>query len=206
MCRFDSFAHAQSRRKINQNKILLTAFTQKKIMTKRIYLFITILQWFAVNSFAQHTDTLKSLTYKNPLPVAFGDPYVLQDSVTYYMYGTGGGAKNGFASYSSTDLVNWKFEGQVYYGNNENGWGTGDYWAPEVFKRNGKYYMFYSAQWKDNPTNELENFRIGVAVADKPTGPFVDLNKAPVFDPGYPIIDADILFDEDGKAYLYYSR
>ncbi len=122
------------------------------------------------------------------------------------MYGTGGGAKNGFASYSSRDLVNWKFEGQVYYGNNENGWGTGDYWAPEVFKRNGKYYMFYSAQWKNNPTNELENFRIGVAVADKPTGPFVDLNKAPVFDPGYPIIDADILFDEDGKAYLYYSR
>ncbi len=174
-------------------------------MTKRIYIFIVIIQWFTVNSFAQHTDTVKSLTYKNPLPVALGDPFVLQDSAEYYMYGTGGGAENGFASYSSKDLINWKYEGQVYYGNNENGWGTGDYWAPEVFKRKDKYYMFYSAQWKDNPTNELENFRIGVAVADKPTGPFIDLLKTPVFNPGYPIIDADVLFD-NGKAYLYYSR
>ena len=140
-------------------------------MTKRIYLFTAMLQWFAINSFAQPADTVKPLTYKNPLPVAFGDPYVLQDGITYYMYGTGGGAEKGFASYSSTDLINWKFEGQVYYGNNENGWGTGDYWAPEVYKRNGRYYMFYSAQWKENPTNELENFRIGVAVADKPDRP-----------------------------------
>jgi beta-xylosidase len=108
-----------------------------------------MLQWYAINSFAQPADTVKPLTYKNPLPVAFGDPFVLQESITYYMYGTGGGAEKGFAAYSSTDLINWKFEGQVYYGNNENGWGTGDYWAPEVFKRNGRYYMFYSAQWKE---------------------------------------------------------
>lgn len=66
--------------------------------------------------------------------------------------------------------------------------------------------MFYSAQWKVNPTNEQENFRIGAAVADKPTGPFVNISDKPVFDPGYPIIDADVFFDTDGKAYLYYSR
>ena len=30
------------------------------------------------------------------------------------------------------------------------------------------------------------------------------VNK-PVFDPGYPIIDANVLFDKDGKLYLYYS-
>lgn len=57
------------------------------------------------------------------------------------------------------------------------------------------------------PTKEQENFRIGVAVADKPTGPFKDLFNQPVFDPGYPIIDANILFDDaSGKTYLYYSR
>jgi beta-xylosidase len=28
----------------------------------------------------------------------------------------------------------------------------------------------------------------------------------PIFDPGYPIIDANVFFDTDGKAYLYYSR
>lgn len=151
-------------------------------------------------------------TYQNPLAVTFGDPYVLQDNGKYYMYGTGGEARNGFAAYSSTDLVNWKHEGQVYHASNRNGWSDstaawdGAYWAPEVYRYQGKYYMFYSAQWNQNPEKELENFRIGVAVADKPTGPFIDLTNQPVFDPGYPIIDANVLFDSTGKIFLYYSR
>jgi sucrose-6-phosphate hydrolase SacC (GH32 family) len=59
-------------------------------------------------------------TYKNPLPVVFGDPYVLYvKGDKYYMYGTGG-VKNGFAAYSSIDLVNWKPEGQVWWDNNAN--------------------------------------------------------------------------------------
>lgn len=152
-------------------------------------------------------------TFTNPLPVEFGDPYVLYvKGDRYYMYGTGGGANKGFSAYSSTDLVNWKEEGQVYFHNNKNGWSdpeaawNGAYWAPEVYEVNGKFYMFYSAQWKENPTKELENFRIGVAVADKPIGPFIDLYNRPIFDPGYPIIDANVFFDKNGKAYLYYSR
>ncbi len=147
------------------------------------------------------------LTYTNPLPVQFGDPYVLlaSDSV-YYMYGTGGGAKDGFCAYSSPDLVNWKSEGQVFQGNTPDSWGIANFWAPEVYERGGKYYMLYSADWRVNPTNEQENFRIGVAVADKPTGPFKDLSDKPLFDPGYPVIDANLLTDEDGRTYLYYSR
>lgn len=146
-------------------------------------------------------------TYTNPLPVAVGDPFVLHASDgSYYLYGTGGGAKDGFGVYSSRDMVDWKYEGQVYTGNTDTSWGIGAFWAPEVYEHKGKYYMFYSAQWRNNPTNELENFRIGVAVADKPTGPFKDLFNRPVFDPGYPIIDANVFFDEDGKVYLYYSR
>ena len=78
--------------------------------------------------------------------------------------------------------------------------------APAVDEVKGKYYMFYSAQWKVNPTKELENFRIGVAVADKPSGPFIDMMAKPIFDPGYPIIDANVFFDKNGKCYLYFSR
>lgn len=146
-------------------------------------------------------------TYANPIDVEFGDPYILNDgNGTYYMYGTGGGAEDGFAAYSSTDLVNWNFEGQVYTGNTADSWNEKWFWAPEVYKRNGKYYIFFSAQWKENPTHEEENFMIGVAVSDKPTGPFTDLYDRPIFNPGYPIIDANVLFDKNGKAYLYYSR
>jgi beta-xylosidase len=121
------------------------------------------------------------------------------------MYGTGGVAKNGFSAYSSADLVNWKSLGQVYH-TTENSWGIGAFWAPEVYRVKDKYYMFFSAQWKVNPTNELENFKIGIAVADRPEGPFVDLGDKPLFDPGYPIIDANVFFDDNGKTYLYFSR
>ena len=148
-----------------------------------------------------------SQTYQNPLPVEFGDPYVLDDGdQNYYMYGTGGGAKDGFATYYSNDLVNWEYKGQVYQGNTDDSWGIEAFWAPEVYKKNDKYYMFFSAQWRNNPNNDLEIFKIGVAVADKPTGPFKDLKNEPLFDPGYPIIDANVFQDEDGKYYLYYSR
>lgn len=62
-------------------------------------------------------------TYTNPLSVAFGDPYVLRTKDgKYYMYGTGGSADKGFAAYSSTELINWKDEGQVWHFNNPNGW------------------------------------------------------------------------------------
>jgi beta-xylosidase len=115
---------------------------------------------------SQPVKQLQQTTYKNPLPVAFGDPYVMHvKGDKYYMYGTGGGAKKGFSAYSSTDLVNWKKEGQVYFGNNKNGWGSidkvwnGAYWAPEVYEVKGKFYMFYSAQWSNNPTNELYHHR-----------------------------------------------
>ena len=135
-----------------------------------------------------------------------GDPYVLLASDgKYYMYGTGG-VKDGFGCYVSDDLSHWKYLGAVYQGNTEDSWAESCFWAPEVYERDGKFYMFFSAQWKVNPTDELENFRIGVAVADSPQGPFRELADGPLFDPGYPVIDANVLFEDDGRCYLYYSR
>ncbi len=176
-----------------------------------IFLFTGLSLRYGMAQTTQSIDPAKA-TFSNPLPVQFGDPYVLYTKGTYYMYGTGGGADKGFAAYSSKDLVNWKREGQVYFHDNKNGWSDpeasweGAYWAPEVYEVKGKFYLFYSAQWKVNPSKEVENFRIGVAVADKPTGPFIDIANKPIFDPGYPIIDANVFFDTNGKSYLYYSR
>ncbi len=141
----------------------------------------------------------------NPLPVEFGDPYILSASDgKYYMYGTGV-VKDGFGVYTSEDLISWTFEGQVYHGNTDSSWTVANFWAPEVYESDGKYYMFFSADWRKNPANELENYRIGVAVSQKPTGPFKDLSDKPLFDPGYPVIDAN-LYSENGHYYLYYSR
>jgi beta-xylosidase len=145
--------------------------------------------------------------YSNPLDVAFGDPFLLRAmDGKYYLYGTSSG-EAGFQAYSSDDMVAWKDEGFVYQGATPGSWTVDCFWAPEVYERNGKYYLFFSANWKDNPTNEKENFRIGVAVSDKPSGPFKEMYNRPVFDPGYPIIDANVYFDDaNGRVYLYYSR
>jgi beta-xylosidase len=181
-------------------------------MKKGFLIIICLMAVLTNTTMIQAQQKTDNTLYTNPLKVQFGDPFVLFDKGTYYMYGTGGGADRGFSAYSSKDLVNWKPEGQVYFHNNKNGWSDpnsawgGAYWAPEVYKVKDKFYLFYSAQWKVNPAKEVENFKIGVAVADKPTGPFVDIAAKPLFDPGYPVIDANVFVDSNGKSYLYYSR
>jgi beta-xylosidase len=174
---------------------------------KHISLFFALVLLLCINTclLQAQTNTAKAgTTFSNPLPIQVGDPYVLFTNGTYYLYGTGG--KDGFPAYKSADLVNWQSLGQVYTADSLTSFGIGAFWAPEVYEVNNKYFMFFSAQWRKNPANELENFRIGIAVADKPEGPFVDFSPGPVFDPGYPIIDANVFFDTDGRLYLYYSR
>lgn len=159
-------------------------------------------------SFSCASGEKTTVQLSNPLLIPFGDPFILYSSSdkTYYMYGTSGNIK-GYKAYSSKDLHNWEDKGVIYNSDWDNSWGKDCFWAPEVYERNGKFYLWYSANWKHNPTNEGENFRIGVAVADNPIGPFKDLYDRPIFDPGYPIIDVNLHFDDTAnKVYLYYSR
>lgn len=171
---------------------------------KKLFLYSALL---LVNMACQ-TGSQTNTKLCNPLPMPLGDPFMLQSSQdgTFYMYGTSEKI-NGFKAYSSTDLCNWEDRGIVYDNNQKNAWGKDCFWAPEVYERNGLFYIWYSANWTHNPTHEAENFRIGVAVADNPLGPFKDLYDHPVFDPGYPIIDANLYFDDEaGKTYLFFSR
>ena len=148
----------------------------------------------------------KTSTVTNPIPLKLGDPFLLHASDgRYYMYGTSLG--DGFEAFVSDDMVQWDSCGQIYKGGDSTQWNLDCFWAPEVYERNGKYYLFFSANYRENPTNEGENFKIGVAVSDSPAGPFTDLYNRPIFNPEYPIIDANVYFDdENGKCYLYFSR
>ena len=71
-------------------------------------------------------------------------------------------------------------------------------WAPDCVLKNGRYYFLFPAVGKEG-----KGFKIGVAVADKPTGPFVPVVK-PI--DGVQGIDPGVFIDKDGSAYLYYSR
>ncbi len=84
-------------------------------------------------------------TFDNPLPVAFGDPFIMKASDgKYYMTGTGG-VKDGFKMYSSSDLKDWKDEGRMYQGNRDTSWNIANFWAPELYEKDGKFYLLFSA-------------------------------------------------------------
>lgn len=138
--------------------------------------------------------------YKNPLGVTnIGDPFIIKGKAgKYYMYATS--SHLGFKVWSSSDLSNWKDEGLAYTAS-EKSFGKESFWAPEVVEHEGKYYMYYTAMWKNN-----DSLRIGVAVSETPTGPFEDVSDKPMFDFGYAAIDGSVFIDEDGKKYFYYSR
>lgn len=138
---------------------------------------------------------------KNPVAVKhIGDPYVLCCQGMYYLYATS--HFNGFYCWRSTDLSQWG-EAEICYQAEETSFGNSCFWAPEVYEFDGRFYLYYTAQWKKY---EEEALRIGVAVSDRPEGPFVDVwNDRPMFDFGYGALDAHVLKD-GAHNYLYYSR
>jgi GH43 family beta-xylosidase len=104
--------------------------------------------------------------------------------------------------FSSANLTDWTDHG-VIVTQNKVPWVKPDsysMWAPECVARNGKYYFYFPSTPSD--TTGGKGFRIGVAVADAPTGPFVP-QRAPI--KGVSGIDPNVLIDKDGQAYLYWS-
>jgi beta-xylosidase len=146
-------------------------------------------------------------TYTNPVLVpgnfngtninSTADPHVFRDTDgTYYMYVTG----QGYPCFSSTDLVNWKYETNVFRRNTAK-WATRSFWAPEVIKIGDKYYLHYTAAREDDIKH------IGVAVSNSPIGPFVDMDDKPFIDNGTKgTIDSHVFIDDDGRTYMYYSN
>ena len=101
--------------------------------------------------------------------------------------------------FSSEDLASWTDHG-VILRQEDVPWGKPDayaMWAPDCVQKDGKYYFYFpdapAAGW---------GFGIGVAVSDKPAGPFVPQEK-PI--QGVAGIDPCVLVDDDGKAYIYWS-
>jgi GH43 family beta-xylosidase len=151
-------------------------------------------------------------TFRNPGRAA-ADPMILRKTTgevvavdgRYFLFYTGGGPNEyTFVARSTADFVEWKEEGVVFDGKDT--WARSAYWAPEAYEIAGKYYLFFSAQNSDLPWTQEEHFNIGVAVADRPAGPYKLLVDRPIFEPGYPIIDANLFIDTDGTPYMTYSR
>lgn len=75
-------------------------------------------------------------------------------------------------------------------------WAAKQMWAPDAASRDGRYYLYFPA--KDGQGT----FRIGVAVGDRPEGPFT-AEAEPMA--GTYSIDPAVFEDDDGAYYLYFG-
>ncbi|MEJ8817693.1 family 43 glycosylhydrolase [Lacibacter sp. H407] len=108
-----------------------------------------------------------------------------------------------YHTFSSTNLTDWTDHG-VIVTQNKVPWVRPDsysMWAPDCIERNGKYYFYFPTAAKDTVAYG-RGFTIGVAVADKPEGPYVP-QATPIA--GVRGIDPNVFIDKDGQAYLYWS-
>ena len=106
---------------------------------------------------------------------------------------------------SSPDLVHWTKHPDVLDAKNVS-WAAYAFWAPTAIHLNGKYYLFFSAN--DIQKNDKGPGGIGVAVSDKPGGPFLDALGKPLigeFHNGAQPIDPMVYRDDDGSIYFYYG-
>jgi beta-xylosidase len=137
--------------------------------------------------------------YADPEGVIFGDTYWI-----YPTYSAPYDKQVFFDCFSSKDLVTWQKHSRIL-STDDVKWARRAMWAPSVIEKDGKYYFFFGA-------NDIQNDEaiggIGVAVADKPSGPFKDYLGKPLigkFHNGAQPIDQFAFKDADGTHYLIYG-
>ena len=159
---------------------------------------LSLLVLGAMSASAQN-PIVQTLYSSDPAPMVHGDRmyvYTGHDEAGadfFWMYE--------WRLYSSGDMVNWTDHG-VPLSLGDFKWADDRAWAAQCIERNGKFYWYICAHSKI--TNGMA---IGVAVADKPTGPFKDAIGKPLFDNGsWDNIDPTVLIDDDGQAYILWGN
>ncbi len=149
-----------------------------------------------------------ALTSGNPVfPGWYADPEGVVFGKKFWIYPTYSAPYNEqvfLDAFSSPDLVNWTKHSRIL-DTNAVPWVWRAMWAPAIVKHKGKYFLFFASN--DIHNNEQVG-GIGVAVADKPEGPFKDYLGRPLIDKfhnGAQPIDQFVFRDKDGEFYMYYG-
>ena len=135
------------------------------------------------------------------------DPFILTDKENncYYMYGTTAlepdtlHARNTFSVYKTEDLENFSEPKVVVDGSKYDFLADMDYWAPEVHRYNGKYYLFGSLKG-DEKCRATQ-----IYVCDTPDGEFVPVSKEPATPADWECLDGT-LWVEDGVPYIVFCH
>jgi arabinan endo-1,5-alpha-L-arabinosidase len=134
------------------------------------------------------------------------DPFILtvEAEGAYYLFGTTdedvwNPPGTGFDCYRSTDLVDW--EGPIPAFRPQPGfWADRNFWAPEVHRHAGRYFMFASfmAPGVHRGTQVL--------VSDSPAGPFTEWSDGVLTPPEWDCLDGTPFFDEAGTPWMVFCH
>ncbi len=151
------------------------------------------------NAYAQNPIVQTAFT-PDPAPLVYNDTVYLfcdhdEDDAQYFKM-------KDWQMYSSTDMVNWTFRG-VPVSLSTFPWARQDdnAWAAQAVARDGKWYWYICAE---DTTCHLHG--IGVAVADRPDGPYTDPLKRPLVPGDWGFIDPCVFIDDDGTGYLFWGN
>lgn len=168
---------------------------------KRVYFILTFTFFLLVNHLTATAAPPTSGNpvfdgwYADPEGVIFGDKYWI-----FPTYSAPYDEQLFFDCFSSPDLVTWTKHPRVLEAKSVT-WAKRAMWAPSVIEKDGKYYFFFAA-------NDIQNDEslggIGVAIADKPDGPYKDYLGKPLIDKfhnGAQPIDQSVSQDDDGTTF-----
>ena len=135
------------------------------------------------------------------------DPFILTDHENgcYYMYGTTALETDSlragctFSVYKSYDLEEFEAPKVIFDGERTGFWADRDFWAPEVHKWGGRYYLFGSckAEGKCRATQIL--------VCDTPDGEYLPISDKPITPEEWECLDGT-LYIEDGTPYIVFCH
>ena len=103
--------------------------------------------------------------------------------------------------FSSENLTDWTDHGVIVTQNKVPWVRPNSYsmWAPDCVEKNGKYYFYFPSA----PKEGRGGFGVGVAIADRPEGPYIP-EPEPI--KGVGGIDPCVLLASDGNAYLFWGN
>lgn len=190
-------------------------------MTTALFIATPLLALFSCtpHSYTSSSNTIDAINFSgNPIikHKFTADPAAIVHNNTVYLYTGQDEAPDKQARYvmhnwtcfSSTDLVNWK-EHPTPLRVKDFTWAKDDAWASQVIEKNNKFYWYVSISH-----NTIHGKAIGVAVADKPEGPYKDaIGKALITNDmttdvkiSWDDIDPTVFIDDHGQAYLFWGN
>lgn len=178
----------------------------KTILKRSFYVFLGYFVTYTNNLLAQNPFITNQFS-ADPSARVFGDKVYVFPS--HDILATAGKGRVGwfcmedYHVFSSSNLSEWTDYG-VIITQNKVPWVKPDsysMWAPDCIFRNGKYYFYFPTTPKDSTNGK--GFTIGVAVADKPEGPYIP-EASPI--KNVHGIDPNVFIDKDGQAYMYWAQ